>query len=275
MRSTSSLGSVPSKRLSYTLLLVWALVSLVIVPVSAAIIGKRGEDAAKSTNDIAHYDTHEAAWTAIGEAYAKGNVLKAAYIKSTGTFISNIKFQEQKLAKRFNLGGVFHHLFPNAGKYIPGITFTEHQINGQGTYFTPWEPASCVFYNDKSLTDVRRDFTTTITKASLYALGFDLGFAQASAKNLGAVITNTNTVTQHESYMIKAGNNCQLWVEPLMLWQIQQHRDCKMEAVMTNDKVCTPWSPAIKGIFLVQNKININLQCGEKSIRRNDCGKTK
>lgn len=275
------------------LLMLWAFASLLLVaPTSALALGnvpgihKRDGSGIDSSHELPHYETHDAAWAAIREAHANGNSVKAAYIKSTGTLISNIQFEEQKLSKRFDFGtivngagsivnGVGHaikHVLPNIGKTIPWITFTEHQVVSQGTYFTAWQPASCPFYNDKSIGDVRHDFTTTITKSVMLTPGFDLDLAGKAALKIGAEITRLKTLTRLDSYTVHAGDNCQIWVRPLMLWQYQQSRQCKRTSLMTDDKTCTGWSASVRGDFLVQNKTVGNLRCGEANIRRNDCG---
>lgn len=267
-------------------LVIWVAVAAFIAPCAEAaplhadlFVDSTKRDTNAPT-DILHFETHDEAWKAIGEAKEKGNVVKGAYISSSGTLISNIKFEEEKQSKRFDVGGFFkhdvvgtiRHYWPGAGKVIPGITFTEHQVIAQGTYFTDWEPSSCPFYNDKSTSDVRHDFTTTITKSTTIIPGFDLNLAGTAALKIGAEITKTNTLTRLDSYTIKAGTNCQTWVRPLMLWQNQQTRDCKKTSLTSSDKTCTGWGKVIQAIFLVQNKTIGNLRCGEANILRNKCG---
>lgn len=258
-------------KLPIVLIAVLAFVLYVFMaPVNAAPALEAEKRADAST--FTQYETHDAAWAAIGEAHNKGEILKSAYIKSTGTLISNIKFEEQYISKRFSIGGIISHFWPKAGHYIPGISFTENQVNSQGTYFTAWEPSSCVFYNDKSTSDVRHDFTTTLTKTTTIIPGFDVNLAGVAALKIGAEITKTNTLTRLDSYTIKAGTDCQTWVRPLMLWQNQQFRQCKKTSLTSDDKTCTSWGKVIQAIFLVQNKTIGNLRCGEANILKNQCG---
>lgn len=273
------LGSSQKVRYSFLLVTLWALTfTLLVNPINAILLNedakfsKRAEESAQKSVDYPHYETRDDAWKAIEEAHKKGNSMDGAYIKSTGILITDIKIEDEKLTKRFSIGGLIKHFFPGAGRIIPGISFTEHQVNMQGVYFTDWKPSSCPFYNDKSTSDVRHDFTTTLTNTRTWAPGFDINIASVFALKLGAEITKTNTLTRLDSYTIKAGAICQLWVRPLRLWQNQQYRQCKKTSLTSNDKTCTSWSAIVQGNFLVQNKTIGNLRCGEDNVQKNNCG---
>lgn len=262
-----------------TLLLAWLSLALV----GAAPLTNEANVEKRASKDTATVDFHptqyhdisvhdeDAAVQVLSNMRAKGQVPKSIFINSTLTMISDIVYDDETTPEAFSIGGIIRHFWPKAGKVIPGINWTERQVNTQGTYFAGWAPASCVFYNDKSPSDVRHDFTTTITKTKTYTAGFDINFGAAAALKLGAEITKTNTYTRLDSYTIKAGSDCQLWVRPFRLWQNQQVRTCKKSG-FSSPKTCTGWSAIIHGDFLVQNKTIPNLQCGAGNIRYNDCG---
>lgn len=252
------------------------LASACAAPVSAELSKRAAKEAV--TNDFHPQQSqkfiandHDAAFKIISDLRSKGQVPKEVFINSTNTVITDIRYDDETTPEAFSFGGIVRHFWPGAGKVIPGIHWNERQVNSQGTYFTPWVPASCPFYNDKSTSDVRHDFTTTLTKTTTYTPGFDLNFGGVAALKIGAEITKTNTLTRLDSFTIKAGANCQLWVRPLRLWQNQQTRSC-VKSGLSGPTTCSGWSAVIHGDFLVQNKTIPNLWCGAGNIRPNNCG---
>lgn len=236
-----------------------------------SILGKR-EAASADAESIPQFDTYEQAWAAIQAAKEKGKPLAGAYVKSEGILITDIEYQQEvKVDKRESPLEIAQKMVP-VGQIIPGIAFTERQVAGQGTYFAPWAPASCPFYNDKSPSDVRHDFTVTITKTKSFQPGFDINVCAAAALHIGAEITKTESYTRTDSYTIKAGKICQLWVQPLRFWQDQQTRTCRKTGFTATDKKCGAWGASIHGDFLVQNKTIGNLQCGPKNVDKTNCG---
>lgn len=232
------------------------------------------EAAAANQPQFPKFDTHDAAWAKIKEAKEKGAEIKEAYITSTNTFISDIKIEGEmkQLAKRFSVGGLIKHFIPNAGKVIPGISFTEWQVNLEGAYFAPWKPSSCPFYNDKSNGPVSHNFTVTISKSICPYAFFKLKLASYGAIKYGGWIYTNNEYTRLDCYQINPGQICQLWERPYRYWQNQQTRECKKSSFSASSKTCTGWGAIMHGDFLLQNKTIPNLRCGDNNVLKNNCG---
>lgn len=221
------------------------------------------------------YSTHDEAWKALDAAFENKQPLAAAiFVKESNTLISNIKYDvgdEKNDNEKRSLGKLIKHFFHNAGKVLPGISFDEHQVNSQGTYFAGWAPVSCPYYNEFSTGDVRHDFQTIITHTRTYSAGFDIKFGALAALNIGATITDSEQYIRWDSYTVPAGSICQLWVQPLRLWQNQQIRSCHRASLTDGTKICGGWGAVIHGDFLVENKTVPNMQCGAH-VDKTHCG---
>lgn len=151
-------------------------------------------------------------------------------------------------------------------------TWNQYQVMQQGTWWSPWYPASCVHKNENSYYTPFAVFQGTSYSAS-WGDGFNYEYGAAvAAAGLGKTVTQSNTVMQTRPHVLPPGQYGQAWQQQLVVWQDQQFQFCAKKNPILKEIWCNDWSGYVRGNMPVQDGEVFGWSTGIDKMDFSSCG---
>ena len=153
-----------------------------------------------------------------------------------------------------------------------GASWTQHQTAQQGTWWSTWYPASCVHQNGYGGEPVLVQLTQSTSYSATWSAGFSVNYGTEASLSIGYSTTETNTVSESETYTVPAYSYGQVWQQQLMVWQDQQHQHCHKYNYGKHGIKCGAWSAYVRGNLPVKNGQSFGWSTGYDKMDFSSCG---
>ncbi|KAF8004061.1 hypothetical protein HF325_001509 [Metschnikowia pulcherrima] len=153
-----------------------------------------------------------------------------------------------------------------------GASWTQYQTAQQGTWWSPWYPASCVHQNGYGDAPIEVTVTQSTSYSASWSEGVSLSYGTEASANIGLTTIKTNSVSEQETYTVPAHDYGQVWQQQLMIWQDQQHQHCHKYNYSKNDIKCGAWSEYVRGNLPVKNGQSFGWSTGYDRMDFGSCG---
>lgn len=151
-------------------------------------------------------------------------------------------------------------------------SWKEYETINQGTWYEPWQPASCVHQNEHGSTPVTVSLSLSLKHGSRTHVDFNRQFGTGASMSIGHETTEENSQSSIRTYTIPPHSYGQVWRQQLMVWQDQRRRKCTKHSYQKDGIRCGQWSEPMHGDLPVKNGMSFGWSTGKDKMDFSSCG---